>query len=232
MPGWQSFLGDHDPPGVTRELRGDGTLLDGDGSPYWLLMMALPGFGAFRYPGKLLTFTSLALTALAGMGWDKLLTGRSVRAERWSLGVLALTLVLLSAVTLGRDRLVAAFEVDAPDVLTKGSSAGSARRRGSEPPARFEPRGSRLGGVVGSGPLLIAPATRGRAGGNRLFDTRPGHCEPNSHRHTASGGLRSEAQGAGVDRAGRTERTCARARSASIARSVGFPLGWHSEPMP
>ena len=55
------------------------------------------------------------------MGWDKLLAGRSVRAERWSLGVLALTLVLLSAVTLGRDRVVAAFEVDVPDVLTRGS---------------------------------------------------------------------------------------------------------------
>ena len=101
VPGWQSFLGNHDPPGVTRELRDDGSLLDGDGSPYWLLMAALPGFGAFRYPGKLLTFTSLALTALAGMGWDKLLTGRSVRAESWSLGALVLTLVLLGAVTLG-----------------------------------------------------------------------------------------------------------------------------------
>jgi hypothetical protein len=130
VPGWQTFLGDHDPPGVTRELRSDGSLLDGDGSPYWLLTVALPGFGAFRYPGKLLTFTSLALTALAGVGWDKLRAGRSVRAERWTLGVLALTLVLLSAVTLGRDRLVMALEVDVPDMFTR------------ESPRRFEVAGA------------------------------------------------------------------------------------------
>ena len=121
VPGWQSFLGDHDPPGVTRELRDDGSLLDGDGSPYWLLMAALPGFGAFRYPGKLLTLTSLALTALAGMGWDKLLAGRSVRAESWSLGVFVLTLVLLSAVTLGYDRMVAAVDVSVSGAATRGS---------------------------------------------------------------------------------------------------------------
>ncbi len=118
MPGWQTFLGDHDPPGVTREQRDDQAPLDGDGSPYWLLTVALPGFGAFRYPGKLLTLTSLALTALAGMGCDKLLAGRSVRAERWTLGIFALTLVCLSEVTLGREQLVAGFETDVPDLLT------------------------------------------------------------------------------------------------------------------
>ena len=212
VPGWQTFLGNHDPPGVTRELRGDGTLLDGDGSPYWLLTMALPGFGAFRYPGKLLTLTSLSLSALAGMGWDKLLARRSVRVERWSLGVLALTLVLLSATTLGRDRLVARLEARVVGRGDKGRARTTGRGRGQQSPGLFVARRCRVGDVVGSGPLRLAPAPPGRAFDNGLTDTRPGRCQPNAHRHFAPGGLRSKAEVARIDRAGRAER----ARSGSI----------------
>ena len=57
-------------------VRLDGELRDGDGGVYWLLAAGLPGFGAFRYPAKFLTFAALGLAGLAGLGWDDLLAGR------------------------------------------------------------------------------------------------------------------------------------------------------------
>jgi Bacterial membrane protein YfhO len=78
----------------------EGSLRDGDGGFYWLLTTALPGFDLFRYPGKLLTITSLGLAGLAGLGWDSLGRGQSCRA--WWLGMagLAVTLVALCLVAL------------------------------------------------------------------------------------------------------------------------------------
>ena len=58
-------------------IREDGFLRDGDGSVYWWLSAVLPGFRQFRFPAKLFTFTSLALAALAGLGWDRLCAGRT-----------------------------------------------------------------------------------------------------------------------------------------------------------
>src|SRR5262249_23534287 len=57
-------LGPHDPPFGQPRL--DHFLADGAGSPYGLLAMLLPGFGMFRYPSKLLTFTAVGLAVLAG----------------------------------------------------------------------------------------------------------------------------------------------------------------------
>ena len=71
-------------------IRLDRYLRDGDGSVYWLMTTVLPGFRQFRFPAKLLTFSSFGLAALAGMGWDALASGRKR-------GVLALTVVLLLA---------------------------------------------------------------------------------------------------------------------------------------
>ena len=51
-------------------IRLDGYPRDGGGSLYWLMAEVFPGFRTFRYPAKLLTFTSLCLALLAGMGWD------------------------------------------------------------------------------------------------------------------------------------------------------------------
>jgi hypothetical protein len=76
-------------------LRLDGTLTDGDGGPYWLLTVVLPGFRLFRYPGKLLTFTCLALSALAGIGWDALAAGAAARAESCTRRLLAVSLLCL-----------------------------------------------------------------------------------------------------------------------------------------
>lgn len=38
---------------------------------YWLLMEALPGFDAFRYPAKLLTYTAAAMSLLAAFSFDR-----------------------------------------------------------------------------------------------------------------------------------------------------------------
>ena len=57
-------------------IRLDRYLRDGDGSFYWWMTTLLPGFRQFRFPGKLLTFSTLGLAALAGMGWDDSTTRR------------------------------------------------------------------------------------------------------------------------------------------------------------
>ena len=71
-----SALGPHDP--LVNAPRTDAYLLDMVGSPYELLAALLPGFGLFRYPAKLFTLTAVAVSALAGLGWDELV----VRADR------------------------------------------------------------------------------------------------------------------------------------------------------
>jgi len=101
-------LGKPDPDNVS-SIRFDDHLRDGDGSVYWLLSTALPGFRQFRFPSKLLTLTALALAALAGQGWDGLLAGdRRIRRSTvfWSAGLLALSLVALGAAWYGRGSLI------------------------------------------------------------------------------------------------------------------------------
>ena len=73
---WIADLGPTDPAGTT-PVRADGYLRDGDGGFYWWLTTVLPGFGQFRFPAKLFSFTALAMTALAGSGWDRLVAGRA-----------------------------------------------------------------------------------------------------------------------------------------------------------
>ena len=66
-------------------IRLDDQLRDGDGGVYWTMATFLPGFRDFRYPSKLLTFSSLALAGLAGLGWDGVITGsRRRRAGLWA----------------------------------------------------------------------------------------------------------------------------------------------------
>ncbi len=73
-PSIAARVGPHD-PGETTTIRLDGQLRDGDGGFYWTLATALPGFRQFRYPSKLLSFSTLALAGLAGLGWDRLTAG-------------------------------------------------------------------------------------------------------------------------------------------------------------
>jgi hypothetical protein len=87
--GVPGVLGPADPSGFV--LRSDGLLVDGSGSPYGLLATVLPGFGLFRYPGKLMTFLALAVAGLAGRGWDHAALGRTRWPARWCAWGLAAT---------------------------------------------------------------------------------------------------------------------------------------------
>jgi hypothetical protein len=90
---------------------------DGTGSVYWLFSTVLPGFRLFRYPGKLLTFTALALAGLAGVGWDEATAGRGRRGVVIAALLLMVTLVTLVAAWAGRNALTAAFSGTAGDVV-------------------------------------------------------------------------------------------------------------------
>jgi hypothetical protein len=84
----------------------------GDGSFYGLLATLVPGLRLFRFPCKLLVFTAMALSAMAGMGWDQVATGAVAGRRRViaiTAGLLALTALVLTASAGLRDRLVAAM---------------------------------------------------------------------------------------------------------------------------
>jgi hypothetical protein len=115
----ERFVGKHDPANFG-ELRQDGFIADGDGSPYWLCARVLPGFNAFRYPSKLLVFTNLALSGLAAIGWDRARNASTARyARRWALAIVAIGVGLLGVTVVARGPIIAAWKA-AP--LMKGVS--------------------------------------------------------------------------------------------------------------
>jgi hypothetical protein len=87
--GPDSPLGPVDSP----EDRPDGLPGDGWGSPYWALTVLMPGFHAFRYPAKLLIPACLALSCLAGYGWDALETQTRRRILRLAAAIALLNLI-------------------------------------------------------------------------------------------------------------------------------------------
>jgi hypothetical protein len=92
--------------------------------PYRVLYEALPGWDAIRTPGRLATFTSLALALLAAAGGEALL--RAVRRRgppAWASGAVAAVLVL-AIVTEGRSLPFDPFDNQAmPDVPRAQPSA-------------------------------------------------------------------------------------------------------------
>ena len=119
VPALAKYLGPHDPPDTT-SIRADLKLRDGDGSVYGVMAIILPGFGGFRYPAKLMTFTCMAVAGLAGIGLDGLLAGRSRRALRLALGLAVTGAVLLVFVQARRTEITAWFTARA---WLKGNSA-------------------------------------------------------------------------------------------------------------
>jgi hypothetical protein len=80
------------------------------GSPYRLMAAVLPGFGGFRYPSKLLVFVGLAMSGLAGIGWDRLIEGSPRRATAWAAALLCLGLVALAIVGSARGPILKALD--------------------------------------------------------------------------------------------------------------------------
>lgn len=90
----RALVGPPDDP-MEAAIRRDGLPRDGAGSPYGLMSEIFPGFKTFRYPSKLLTFTSLALGLLAAGAWDRLSDEAfRRRCRRWLLAAIVATLVL------------------------------------------------------------------------------------------------------------------------------------------
>jgi hypothetical protein len=79
------------------------------GGVYGVLTRTLPGFRFFRYPGKLLTFTCLALTCLAGVGWDRVAEGRGRPAVIIAAGLVALTTAVLAGTGLWSSAITSAL---------------------------------------------------------------------------------------------------------------------------
>jgi hypothetical protein len=93
--------------GPARWLNGQSSATGGDDSFYGLLATVLPGLRIFRFPFKLLVFTTLGLAGLAGIGWDGLASssGRR-RTGAMTLGVLLLTALCLTAALGLHDHLI------------------------------------------------------------------------------------------------------------------------------
>ncbi|MGP0066602.1 MAG: hypothetical protein ACLQGP_23810 [Isosphaeraceae bacterium] len=82
----------------------------GDDSFYGFLATSLPALRLFRFPFKVLVFTALSLSALAGAGWDRVAAGVGRRRTlAIGIGLLAVTTIGLLGVASQRDRLVAAI---------------------------------------------------------------------------------------------------------------------------
>ena len=97
-------LGPHDP--AFGQPRTDLYLDDGWGSLYGIIATLLPGFRAFRYPSKLLTFSAAAVAVLAAAGWDRATAGETKWARRFALGMLAMSLVGLTFALVARAPVV------------------------------------------------------------------------------------------------------------------------------
>jgi hypothetical protein len=125
VPALAAVLGPRDTPD-TVEARPDGTLPDAAGSPYAVLAAALPGFGSFRFPAKLLTPAALAVAGLAGFGWDRLGRARAPRVVLGAGAVLAgAGLVGGAVVRLRREALIAAWS-KAPQMPSLGGPLDAA----------------------------------------------------------------------------------------------------------
>lgn len=126
VPACARAIGPHDPVEVA-SIRFDGHLRDGDGGVYWLLATVLPGFRQFRYPSKLLSFTVLALAALAGLGWERVTSGRARRSAYLASGLLIITLAALTIASIYQGRIL--------EVLQAANRPGTASSFGPMDPA-------------------------------------------------------------------------------------------------
>ena len=164
--------------------RTDAYVLDMAGSPYELLAALLPGFGLFRYPAKLLTLTAVALSALAGLGWDELVAGRSKRFARgFLLGVAASGVALVLATAL-RGRAVAFLSARSVTLFDTGPLDAAQCLAGNAAGARARPgrlrrsawcwrSGDRAGRAWAGAVALVVVAADLALAGSRMIWTVP-----------------------------------------------------------
>ncbi len=125
LPGLESAIGAHDPLYNEPRAESDPFPYDVEGSPFALAAALVPGFGLFRYPAKLFTFTVAALAVLTGAGWDEVAAGRSkwfARSSAVGLVASAVGLVLAwalksQAVGFLTSRIPLVAPTGAPDVV-------------------------------------------------------------------------------------------------------------------
>lgn len=79
------------------------------GRVYPAMAAALPGFSAFRYPAKLMVLAALALSALAGFGWDRLTAGATRRGIVAACVLVSLSLAAWSGINMRRGWIIAAL---------------------------------------------------------------------------------------------------------------------------
>jgi len=96
--------------GPARWSSGEPSPTAGDDSFYGLLTTILPGLRLFRLPFKLLIFTNLALAALTGIGWDRVVAGVGrPRVVAVATGLLVLTVLTMTYSAVQRDQISAAM---------------------------------------------------------------------------------------------------------------------------
>lgn len=118
LPGASGWVGSHDPPaGIVRD---DPSLPDGAGSVYGLMATFLPGFAIFRYPAKLMVLAALAMSCLAGLGWDRL-----TREEAATRGRLRRMGILSAAISAGLAGLVVALRAGFQAWIVRAAPIGS-----------------------------------------------------------------------------------------------------------
>jgi hypothetical protein len=157
IPALRPIFGGYDPP-FGSVFRPDGFPRDGDGSFYWLLSTVLPGFSTFRYPSKFLTLTALALSGLAGAGWDQLASRGSRRVVRTSVILFGLGLLAVGASYAWQSAILAFWARRAYSAVT---SIGPLNPEGALTDFR---RALVHGGVMLAAAILLARWAHRRAG--------------------------------------------------------------------
>lgn len=87
---------------------------------YRILEETVPGFRSFRYPAKMLVVTTLALVMLAGLGWDRLVSGQTFKLAP-VVTILCIALGgLLVLVLVGQQLVLKFFATFAPEANSFG----------------------------------------------------------------------------------------------------------------
>jgi hypothetical protein len=94
-------------PRVTPGSLSETDFLAGDGSPFYVLNLLVPGLGLFRYPSKIFTWFAFGACVLAAFEWDRLAEVGTRRLLGVVLGLAALAGGLLALVVLLRGPVIA-----------------------------------------------------------------------------------------------------------------------------